>query len=240
MSHLPPGLDRTQRPIDTAPETPLLRQPARSILAAGAAVVIVGCFLPWAVGRETAYSRLVSHRIFEGTIDGIYLLIAALLLFARALTRGVDRSESRTFQLAPLVVAGLAAVVWVSGEQAARGAVTAWERTGGEGRITDAPAITLVGILVAGAAAVWLEIRRPPEVRENTPSLVAEWEISRPKLVVFAAGVLGAVAGGLGAMLLGTAVLGWQGMVITLLLTLFAGLLAAQASMSLAHRVVSR
>ena len=240
MSHLPPGLDRTHRPIDMAPETPVLRQPARLILAAGAAVVIVGCFLPWAVGRETAYSRLVSHRTFEGTIDGIYLLVAAILLFARALTRGVDRSESRTFQLAPLVVAGLAAVVWISGEQAARAAVAGWERTGGEGRVTDAPAITLAGILVAGAAALWLEIRRPSEIRDDTPSLVAEWELSRSKLVVFVAGVLGAVGGGLGAMLLGTAVLGWQGMVITLLLTLFAGLLAAQVSMSLAHRAITR
>jgi hypothetical protein len=187
-------LDWTPRSVSSAERASLIREPARAIAALGAVLIVVGSLLPWASGVDQTGAN-VNFRATEGQGDGVWLFVFGVALVALTLSRGAAESRSRTIQLAPILIAICAGLIWITADRSSREVVDQWIRDGGTGSQTAAVTIVAAGILLAAAGAIWLDLRRPREIRGETGSLQTELGITRRSVAETIGSALGAIVG---------------------------------------------
>ena len=138
--------------------------PSRVVVGAGAAIALVGGFMPWAEGLAPGHSGIepVFFSGLGGAGDGLVTVILAAAVGALTLHRTPATSRVRSVRLAPILLVVLLAITWMNGHRAALDEIAAWERRGGHGDL--APGLWLVagGVLLMAAGSLWL---LPPVLR---------------------------------------------------------------------------
>lgn len=194
----PPADDRRrQRFASTSP----LRDPARALTVLGAGLMVLGCCMPWAFGID-GLGQSVGYSASGGNADGVLLIVFALVIAGLTGHPIALDSRSRSFQVAPLVLAAVSAMVWVSGAQSARTQVNDWIRGGGSGDYAFGLWVTLMGIAIAARGSAWVDERRSPQVRAETHGFRQEWVVNRSGLLEGIFGTVFALAGGVLGMVI--------------------------------------
>lgn len=188
-----------------APDS-LLWQPARAVLSVAAVFVFVSAFTPWATAMSVAGP--VSFAPRQGNSDGVLMIVFASLLLVWTLRRDVAGSTSRTIQLIGPLLSFSCGAVWITAERATRDAIEQWRLLGWFGSETVMASLTLVAIVGAFSASLWIDRRRPEAVRNRTSGLLREWEISRSSVIQVTCGALGACIGAAGSLALGVVLTG--------------------------------
>jgi hypothetical protein len=194
MSIRPEDLD--WKPSSAAGPQPrgLIREPARAVTVLAAVLIVVGSLLPWASGVDQTGSA-VSFRATEGQGDGVWMLVFGLALIVLTLSRGAAESRSRTVQLAPMLIAVCAALIWITADRTSHEVVDQWIRDGGTGSQTPMGSTVAAAILLAAAGSAWLELRRSPEIRAQTGDLRKELGLTWRNVAETLGAVIGAGIG---------------------------------------------
>ena len=187
-------LDWKPSSVAAAERHSLLRQPARAVTVLGAGLIVVGSLLSWASGVDSMHSA-VSFRATEGQGDGVWLFAFGVALIVLTLSRSAAESRSRTVQLAPMLMAVCAALIWITADRSSREMVDMWIRAGGTGSQTVVVTMVAAAILLATAGTVWLELRRPSEIGVETGDLRTELGLTRRSVAETVLAGVGAVAG---------------------------------------------
>lgn len=205
----------------------LLHEPGRGLLLLAAILLVVGALLPWAIGFNAGGDPL-AVRPTEGLGEGVYMLLVGLTMLALGVGRLIVETTNRLLQLVPAALTIVAAAMWLNADNLSRRAIETWEIGGGSGEQTLAPWIALGGTAAAALATVLLELRRPADVRAQTPSLGRELGINgRALLGAVVTGLLGLLGGAL-ALGATVAVFGIRGILPAIAMGIF-GLLAGLA-----------
>ncbi|HWH36536.1 MAG TPA: hypothetical protein VNT28_01990 [Candidatus Limnocylindrales bacterium] len=202
-------------------EPPLWRDPARLALVGSALLFIIGSLIPWATGTDGA-GRDVAYHATAATGEGVVIIGAALLLVFLAHNRLMWETSSRLLQLLPLVVALLAAALWLSIENYAGQHMVDWEQLrGGDAALTVARYLYLAGIGLIVFSVAWLERQRPDDVRRHTRPLLAEIGVNRWSAISVVLTVLFGAAGASLAILSIIFVSGLEGLLPAVFLGIF-------------------
>ncbi len=194
---MPTGLDDLNwKPPSTAgqADVPLYRRPVRALMTAAAFVLVVTSLFPWAEGADSTGAAL-SIRPTQGTAEGVWMIPLAIALIVLCLNRSLADSRSRSVQLAPMVIAAVTVVLWVTCERTARDAIALWVSENGSGEETILVPTCAAAIVVIALCAVWLYARRPAIIRSGTVGVAQEWPISRRVVLEGAGAVLGGITG---------------------------------------------
>lgn len=214
------GLDKLDWQARIGPAAPLrslLRDPARILAAAGGLLMIVGCFQAWAIGTDGRGLR-VAFGANDGTADGVFIIVAALIIITMTLNRGAAETRSRTLQVAPFVASLVAAVIWYGGMRSSSFAIEGWIESGGSGAHAIGLWLAIGGIVAAAMGSLWVYLRRPADIRAGTPSFREEWDLSRRGMSEAVAGSLGAAAGAVAGLGVAVAVAGTFGVLLMIIL----------------------
>jgi predicted membrane protein len=187
-------LDWKPSSVATTERRTLLREPARAVTVLAALGIVVGSLLPWATGVDSV-QHAVGFRPTEGQGDGVWLFAFGIALIILTLSRNAAESRSRTVQLAPILVAICAGLIWITADRSSQDVVDFWIQGGGTGSKTPVVLAVAGSILVAIAGGVWLELRRPAAIRAETGPLVAELGLTRRSVAETVGAGVGAVAG---------------------------------------------
>ena len=183
--------------------------PPRVIVGVGAALAVVGGFMPW--GEGVAPGRTGFEPVFfsglAGAGDGITMVILAALAGLLTLHRTPATSRVRTVRLAPAALVFLAAITWANGYRAVLNEVAAWARRGGSGGPAPGLWLVAVGVLLMAVGVLWL---LPPALHwKAAAGDPADLVTVRPRDVAVAvAAIAGTILGGAVGILVGLALTG--------------------------------
>jgi hypothetical protein len=209
---------------------------ARGLLAVSGGLLIAASLLPWAVG-VTAGGEPVAYRPTEGLGEGVYMLLGGIVLVFLAALRQFAETTNRLLQVVPFVVAGIVGAMWLNASRYALTAIAGWQFGGGEGGQTLGPLMAPAGVVLAVVAGLWLETRRPDELRRQTRSLVAELGLTRRGLLGVAIAALFGILGGAAGMGMTVVAFGIQGVLPGILLGIFGFLLGVALGGRVARRI---
>lgn len=201
-------------------DRPLLRDPARLLFVAGAALLALGALLPWASGLDPV-GQPASYRATEGTAEGVTFLASALLLVFLARDGGIWELTSRTRQLLPLFIALFNIPMWIGANHYSLMVIDEWQRLGGSGSQTVMPFVTAAGIAAVILGWLFFERMRPPEIRARTAPLLVEWGLTRWGTAAIGAALVLGMAGAAAGIILPALFLGAQSMALGVFLAVF-------------------
>lgn len=218
----------------------LLREPARAVLSGAAVFIVVSALVPWATAQ--AVTGPVSFAPGQGSSDGILLIVFGSLLFVWTVRRDIAESTSRSIQLIGAVLAFTSGAVWVTAERATRDTIEQWLQAGWFGGETLIVPLTLAAICVAIVVIIWIDLRRPAELRGRTSGLRGEWQVSRGSVVQLLCGATGALLGAVGGLGLGVGLTGgWSyAALLFVILSAFGLLFGAQVGGRVGRMLVRR
>jgi hypothetical protein len=178
---------------------PLVRDPLRLGLLVGAAVMIVGAFLPWAEGMLGFLQ--VRFGGFDGAADGLIMAtlggILVLMAWRDDFLEAVDGAQ----RWSPMLI-GLACVaLWLLGRQSAELRILSWEEDDGSGSIVAGYWIAGLGVAAVAVVGSIASLRRRPGetgVPLPRPRMPRRDDVESVAAVMGA--ILGAIAGGAAAL----------------------------------------
>jgi hypothetical protein len=210
------------------PLSSYLMTPARVVVGLGAAMAVVGGFMPWAEGIAPGFTGI--ERVFfsglAGAGDGLVIVIVGVSTALLTLHRAPALSRVRTVRAAPAVLVVVAALTWVNGYRAAQDAIEVWHRRGGQGDV--ALGLWLVGggvlLMAVGTLPLLPSVLRWKRAEDDPGDLVT----IRLRDVLIVAGSLAGVVVGAAAGILGGLALTGPRLVGTLAFgAMFGGMLGA-------------
>ncbi len=219
----------------------MLREPARLLVGAGAAVGVVTGLMPWAEGVAPALRGMepVFFSGLGGSGDGVVLIFLCLGAGLLTLHRTPGTSRVRTIRLAPAGLVLLAAITWINGYRASLAEIAIWDNRGGSGHIAAGLWLAAAAIAVMAIGSAWLlpavlrwEHRSddPADLVRIGPEHVAEAVLGIGGTFVGGALGIGAAVGAFGPTLVGAIALG----------AIIGGLLGAYGGSWVARRVARR
>jgi hypothetical protein len=233
------GWDLDEALRHQASPAPLWHEPVRAVAALASVVIVVGAFLPFAVGHvPDARGTLqpMSWSGFEGSGDGAILLSLALVAGFLTLHRGVAESPTQLAQLAPLIVAMLTVFTALNALREASAAVAEWERSNGDGALGPGMLASLVATFALLVAGAWLAITRYR--RATDPS--DQWRLTARDVAEGVGGAIGGIGGFWGALALSSSQLHAMYAPLMILASLVGALLGIWLGARLAVAAVSR
>jgi hypothetical protein len=171
------------------PEPSLLRQPARLVVVAGAALAVAASPLPWLVRVGNPPPQTVTG--WSGLADGFLLAVTAGALVALVLNRDASESRSPVFRWLPLLLAAVAATLGVGAVRSMENQIHIWQREGTTGTYQPAFYVALVGAAIVAIGGAWIGVRRVRDPARPSESL----RPSRATVVWALLGGIGAVVG---------------------------------------------
>lgn len=220
MSDTRPQIDWHPHSPAAKPERGLRDDPGRIVLLAACAGMIISAFPPWAEGIHPA-GFPISYSPQEYLAEGFVIFLLAIILAVLAWGHWLVESTSRTVQLLPVVIAVIAAAMWIGADRVSTLLIEQWTDGGGSGAHTIWRLVSAASIVTILVGTVLLEASRPAEMKAQTRGLIAEW---RPSRVGFSAGLL-AAALGIGFAIVGAvitlAVVGGNGAIFAVFVSLF-------------------
>ena len=229
MGRLAWDLDDAVRRQHAAP--PLWREPVRGAMALASSAAVVGSFLPFATGQipdARGMPRPVSWSGFDGSADGGILLAIALIALGVAVHRGIAESTATLAVLAPFLVGLFASFTTLNAHREASAAVAGWERSNGEGSLGPGMLIALVAAPILFGTGAWLTA-----AGRNRVDPTDRWHVSGRAVAESVGGMIGGVAGFMGALWLASSRL--HAMLTPLMLV--ASLIGALAGVRLGARL---
>ena len=132
--------------------------PARLVVGAGAALALLGGFMPWADGTAPGLRGFepVFFSGLGGAGDGLMIVVLAGATGFLTLHRTPALARVRTVRLAPALLVALAAITWANGYRATLVEIAAWGRRGGSGAIAPGLWLVAIGIVLMAAGTIWL------------------------------------------------------------------------------------
>jgi hypothetical protein len=170
---------------------PIYREPARVAILAGALMLILAMFFPFADGRlegtDGTISR-VSVSGLEGAGDGAILLLFGLIAAFIVLYRGAAESTVELVRLAPMVLGIAAILILVTAWRETSDQIGRWAAAGGTGQPAAGIWLSAAGSIVLAIAGTYRWVIRRPDSSAD-PS-----QATRPSRMELAEGI-GAVVG---------------------------------------------
>jgi hypothetical protein len=193
------------RPAEFPPETNLLRDPPRPLVAVGSIVAIVASLLPWAA-RSRGPGDLTRSG-WTGFADGFLIAIIAVVLYVLTFNRSAVDSKDPLIKRAPLILGPTALVLWANGQRAMDEEIAFWRHQGYDGAYQPWLFVCLAGVVLFTLGGVWLGLRRDAADDEGRgEAMIGQVrQFGAPAVVVgfqLVTAILAAVA--VGAMILAT------------------------------------
>jgi hypothetical protein len=177
---------------EDAARRPIYREPVRVAILAGALMLILAMFFPFAEGRQQlADGSIIRLSVsgLEGAGDGAILLVFGLIAAFIALYRGAAESTVELVRLAPMVLGIAAILILVSAWRDTSDQIGRWVETGGAGQPAAGIWLSLAGSAVLAMAGTYRWITRRPD---STADPTQATRLSRSDV----AEGIGAVVGG--------------------------------------------
>jgi len=152
-------------------DQPLLHDPLRIGLLAGAVVMAIGGFLPWAEGHVGFLPKQFGG--LDGAADGTIMGGLAVVLIVIVRMPEFLESADGGRRWVPMII-GLASIaLWLLGRQQAESAIRSWEDDGGGGSLQFGYWVAGVGAIAVAVLGSFASLRRragdsrisPPTVR---------------------------------------------------------------------------
>ena len=207
----------------------VVREPLRLLLVIGAVGAVVGSFIPWADGRLPSLGSVTFSPMT--TADGVILPILAALMGWIGVNEGAAESRTRTVQASLAALGVVAVLVWISALGSADRQVASWLRSTGSGSIGIGIWLAGVGVALLAITGAILSLRAwrangaagdPSEITVS-PRAIARAVIE--------------VAGGVGGLVAGMALVLSQFGALALAPMAFAAVFGAAIGMALGNRV---
>lgn len=180
---------------------PIYRDPLRLTLAVGAAIMIVGAFLPWAEGMIGFLP--VRFGGLDGAADGLILATLGFVLLVIARSRDFLDAPDGGRRSVPMLIGLVCFGLWLLGRQTAEMEIAAWEDDDGSGSIAMGYWIAGVGVVVVAIVGTFTSLRhRDGETSSLTSLLRMPRRTDLASLGAMLGGVAGAIAAGAGALAL--------------------------------------
>ncbi len=176
-----------------SPARPVYREPARIATLAGAGMLILAIFFPFAEGRIPRTDGLitrVSVSGLEGAGDGAILLVFGLMAVFVVTYRGAAESSAPLFRFAPMLLGFAAVLILIIAWRETGDAIAGWTWTGGSGERAAGMWLSVGGSVLLAVAGTYLSVTR------RSGSSVDPRARYRPSRAAVAEGV-GAVVGGI-------------------------------------------
>jgi hypothetical protein len=144
---------------------PMYREPARLAILAGALMLILAMFFPFAEGRQQGTDGSIirlSVSGLEGAGDGAILLVFGLIAAFIALYRGAAESTVEIVRLAPMVLGIAAILILVTAWRETSDQIGRWVATGGTGQPAAGIWLSAAGSIVLAIAGTYRWVTRRP------------------------------------------------------------------------------
>jgi hypothetical protein len=175
----------------------LFREPLPTALAAGAVVLLVGSFMPWAQGMIGLLP--VAFGGLDGAADGLILATLAFVLLLLAWKEDFSEPIGGIRRWLPLVIGVICLGLWVLGWQSANLAIAHWQEDDGRGSIVAGYWVAGLGVAIVTVVGAIVTLRP----RQGEPRMpIPEPRMARRDDIPVVGGWLG---GAVGAVLLGAA-----------------------------------
>jgi hypothetical protein len=177
---------------EDAARRPIYREPARVAILAGALMLILAMFFPFAEGRQQGTDGSIirlSVSGLEGAGDGVILLVFGLIAAFTVVYRGAAESTVELVRLAPMVLGLAAILILVTALRETNDQIERWVATGGTGQPAAGIWLSAAGSIILSIAGTYRWITRRPD------SSADPTQATRPSRSDLAEG-FGAVVGG--------------------------------------------
>jgi hypothetical protein len=168
----------------------LFRDPIRAGLVAGAIVMAVGAFMPWAEGHVGLLPKQFGG--LDGAADGLIMSGFAIVLLVIARSPDFLESADGARRWAPMLIGLACLALWLLGRQQAEMAIHSWQEDSGGGTLSVGWWVAGVGTLIVAVVGSIASLRRRPG---ETKVSIRAIGVARPRR-----SSIGPLAAAIGAM----------------------------------------
>ena len=178
---------------------PFYRDPLRFAIALGAAIMIIGGFLPWAEGRIGFLP--VRFGGLDGAADGLILATLGLVMLIIAWNRDFLEAPDGGRRWTPMIIGLTCLGIWLLGRQQALQEIAAWEDDDGSGSIVVGYWVAGLGVLTLALLGSFASLRHHEGEESSATALIRRPRRSDAEPLGAAIGAIaGAIAAGWGAL----------------------------------------